>query len=80
MTKQAAKNTPPPPPGFVLDEAPNANDVPAPPPGFEMVQDANEAEEAPGAMQTWAQGLADVVTFGNDSIPGALRRQRDNLK
>lgn len=71
MTKQAAKNTPPPPPGFVLDEAPNANDVPAPPLGFEMVQNANEAEEAPGAMQTWAQGLADVVTFGNSDEAAA---------
>lgn len=64
--------TPAPPPGFVLDgEAPaDTGAPPPPPPGFELVQEAGPQSD-PSGMQVWAQGLADMVTFGHSDEAAA---------
>ncbi|KQZ80893.1 hypothetical protein ASD64_11415 [Mesorhizobium sp. Root157] len=71
MTKQQS-NFPTPPPGFVMDaDAPADTGAPPPPPGFELVQNASDPHNTPSSLQTWAQGLADMVTFGHSDEAAA---------
>lgn len=67
---------PPPPPGFVLDGpqpvnaagSSSASNIPPPPPGFELDHqeqaDQPQDSDAVGRSRSFAQGFADIATFG----------------